>query len=118
MQEADISDDEKISVLTLSIKQLDLRDKIKSMFTKPSKAGRKMIDFDVRNSVWLFYHNHSTPSTITSRPAKLKLNDKPKIQTGLSFTDSTNIATNKRGNKFYESLWMIQDDTIKNSPNS
>lgn len=114
LQEADISDDEKISVLTLSIKQLDLRDKIKSMFTKPSKAGRKMIDFDVRNSVWLFYHNHSTPSTITSRPAKLKLNDKPKIQTGLSFTDSTNIATNKRGNKFYESLWMIQDDTIKN----
>ena len=105
--EADISDDEKLSVLTLSMKQLDLQKKMKSMFSKPTKSGRKAIDITIRQSVWQFWHDHSSPSTITSRPAKLKLSDKAKIQTSLSFLDSTSIITNKR----HQILRVNVDDT-------
>ena len=65
-----------------------------------------------RNKIWDFWHQNSTPSTLTSRPARLKLNDKAKIQTNLQFADTTTISTNKRGIKFYEAPWMIHEKAI------
>ena len=72
-----------------------------------------MTDLLTRKNVWDFWHKTSTQSTLTSRPAKLKLSDKPKIQTHLQFCDAAIITNNRRGTKFYESPWMILEKPIR-----
>ena len=79
---------------------------------KPTKSGRKLTPIETRRAVWDFWHNNSTTSTITSRPAKLKLSDKPKIQNGLSFMDSVTLIE-QRHRTFCQSIWMITTLTLK-----
>jgi len=50
---------------------------------------------------------------LTSRPAKLKISNKPHIQVNLNFTEATIITTNKRGNRFYEAPWKILEKPIQ-----
>ena len=54
-----------------------------------------------------FWDNNSSQSTLTFRPAKLKVSDKNKIQIHLDFVDSVKIVQNKRKFNFYESQWVI-----------
>ena len=50
---------------------------------KPTKSGRKMTSLETKQVVWKFWHDKSTHSTLMSGPARLKVSDKGKIQTGL-----------------------------------
>ena len=62
---------------------------------------------------WDFWHKHRTISTLTTRPAKLRISDRPKIQENFSFIDTVKVVTNERNIKLYESLWMLLEKTIR-----
>ena len=79
---------------------------------KPTKSGRKLTPLVTRQAIWDYWHKKSTPSTITSRPAKLKLTDKPCIQTSLDFVDTVRIIQ-QRNVSFYENIWSITNETVK-----
>ena len=49
-------------------------------------CGRSLLPINARKSVWDFWYAMSSASTLSSRPAKLKFADRPKIQLGLKLT--------------------------------
>ena len=69
---------------------------------KPTKFGRKMTSLETRQVVWRFWHYKSTHSILMSRPARLKVSDKGKIQTSLDFVSTVNTVSKKREISFYE----------------
>ena len=71
-----------------------------------SRAGQKRTPFATRKIVWDFYHTNSTASTNTSRPAKLRVADRPAIQYDLDFVDTTSVVKQRNRNLF-ESNWYI-----------
>lgn len=95
-----------VEVLLCSLKKLDIIDDVKSSLNVESSAGRKMTSFETRKLVWDFLHNNETPSTITSRSAKLKVAERANIQLGLDFCDTTHIVL-KRKKQFYENNWFM-----------
>ena len=80
---------------------------------KRTNSGRKMTPLAIRKRVWDFWHKNSTPSTITSRPAKLKVSDRHHIQSGLDFVDTATEII-QRNRVFKLSHWFIMNDTLKN----
>ena len=106
---------DELDVLLLVAKQCGLTPILKNYFIhRPTKnAGRKLTLLETRQKVWALYHAESSPSTITNRPAKLKLTNRSRIQSDLTFMDSVQITENKRKIKFYESIWMILNKTIR-----
>ena len=79
---------------------------------KPTKSGRKQTPLVTRQATWDDWHKKSTTSMITSRPAKLKLTDKPLIHTSLDFVDTVKIIQ-QRNVSFYENIWSIRNQTVK-----
>ena len=65
-----------------------------------------------RLKVWEYWHCNSYASTLTSRPAQLRLSDKAKIQAGLEFVDTITIIM-KRNKPFYQSHWFITNKMVK-----
>ena len=111
IEQLNLSDEDQVDVITLSLKKLNLLDVLQFQ-RKPTKAGRKVTPMTVRKSVWEFWHGNSTASTITSRPAKIRVTDKRKIQAGLNFVDTATIIQQRNIN-FYESHWYIVNVTYK-----
>ena len=101
---------ETLDVVILSLNRLALTKThiIEALIDKPSniKCGRKLTPLDTRKQVWNYWHNKSTHSTLTSRPAKLKITDRCKIQSDLELVDTTNIIV-QRGKQYYESNWKM-----------
>ena len=106
-----LNKDDKLEVVTLSLKQLGLLDQIRFQ-RKPTTAGRMLTPFTTRMMVWKFWHEKSIPSTITSRPAKQRVSEKSKIQAGLDYVDTISIIR-QRNRHFYESNWYITNETFK-----
>ena len=104
--------EDQVDILELLMRNLGLQNEF-SRPTKPTKAGRKLTPMNVRIKVWEFWHVMSDVSTNTSRPAKLKVGDKPKIQEGLEFISSVSVMENKRHKQFYQSTWQILNKTYK-----
>ena len=104
----DLPEDEQVHILKQSLKRMKKLDKV--VCTKPTRRGRKQISFETRKSVWDFWHSQSQPSMLTSRPAKLRVSSKPKIQINLEFVDSTNVIKQRKA-FFYESNWFIIQTT-------
>ena len=50
-------------------------------------------------------------STLTNRPAQLRVTSKPKIQHDLAFNDSVWLSKNKRNIEMYQNLWDITVET-------
>ena len=111
VKEWSISTNDQMDVIDLALKQLNLRDHFE-LIRKPTKSGRKLTSLDVRKTVWDFWHNESSASTITSKPAKLKVNDKPKILSSLQFVDTVNIIKQRNVN-YYENIWFITTLTFR-----
>ena len=68
-------------VIEYVVQRLELTDVFDKK--KPTKSGRKMTSLETKQVVWKFWHDKSTHSTLMSGPARLKVSDKGKIQTGL-----------------------------------
>ena len=113
IEDWDISSSDQVDVITLLIKKLGLSKTFLEETRKPTRAGRRMIHFEDREKVWRFWHENSIQSTLTSRPATLRVSDKRKIQSQLDFVETTTIIVNKRKQKFYQSHWHIANLTIK-----
>ena len=106
-----LNDNDNIEVMTLALKKLNLLDRL-DFSKKPSKAGRKELSLEIRECVWKYWHSNSTASTLTSKPAKLRVSEKKKIQNRLNFVDTTSIIQ-QRNRSFYLSNWFIINITIK-----
>ena len=106
--------EEQESVLEAALKKLHLYDHINKQKIKNKRVtGRQMTSLEIRKKVWTFWHNRATPSTITSQPSKLRVDDKPKIQTNLDFVDTCSVIT-QRNCFFYESNWFVVQETLHN----
>ena len=112
VKDLQLSENDTIDVICLSLKKLGIFDKIHSFCRKPTKVGRKLTPISTRSLVWNFWHKNSLQSTITSRPASLRVTDKSKIQGELEFADTTVIVM-KRKCQFYQSHWFITNHTHK-----
>ena len=88
---------------TLLLKNIGLPGKFRFL-KKPTKSGRKLTPLVTRQAIWDYWHKKSTPSTITSRQAKLKLTNKPRTQTSPDFVDTVSIIQ-QRNVSFYENIW-------------
>ena len=100
-----------IEVVKLSLSQQGILECLQSE-RKPTRTGRSKIPVETRKNAWDFWHGKATESTLTSRPAKLRVIDKNKIQCGLEFLSSVNIIT-QRNREFYESCWLTVDVPYK-----
>ena len=100
-----LSKSDQLQFIELALPQLSLQVSFK-LRRRPTKAGSCLTPLEVREAVWDFWHRESTASTLTSRPAKLKVTDKPKIQSNLRFIDTVNIIK-QRNQNFYENIWFV-----------
>ena len=55
---------------------------------------------------------NTSESTITARPAKMRVKNKPQTQVGLGFSDVVNINI-QRNREFYQDQWKIMSLTAK-----
>ena len=97
-----------MEVLILSLKQLDLS---KTFISNYSSCGRRVAELNVRQAVWIFWHENSMPSTLTTRLAKLRISKKPKLHTGLQYVDTVNVVT-KCKIRFYENICTLQQKPL------
>ena len=65
-----------VDVVILSLKNLGFRDQVEKALDRIETKDRKMTNFETRKLIWDFFHSNATPSTITSRPAKLKVSER------------------------------------------
>ena len=97
--------EDHVKVLVLAMKNLGILDK--SIFLrKPAKSGRKLAYLMTRQEVWKFWHDQFIPSTNTQQIAKLRVIDKPRIQSNLEYV-STVITVQQRNRVFYQSIHQI-----------
>lgn len=102
-EHVDISDHAEI--IKLVIKKLELKQA--NLMNKQRSLGLYS-DLDKRTSCWEFWHSVTTPSTLTSRPALLKVGTRPRIQCDLEFpSPGVEQVTNKRGVRSYQACWRI-----------
>lgn len=111
IQEYGLSIPEQVEVMTLSLKQLGIYEKIK-FERKPTKKGRNITPFETRKKVWEFWHENSTESTNTTSLAKLRQTDKSHIQANLDFVSTVSIIR-QRNRLFYQSICKTVQVTYK-----
>ena len=105
----DLTEDDEFDMLKMTLRQLGHLHKFRK---NENVKGRKITPLASRKAVWKFWHDKSHPSTITSRPAKLKVSERNKIQEGLDFVDTvTSISQGKR--YFFLSHWFITAEPLK-----
>ena len=85
ISELDLSKEDQVDVISLSLKKLGLMDKI-NFTRKPTKSGQKLTPLHFRKAAWDFWHAKSTASTLTSRPAKLKQQTNPEYKLALTLS--------------------------------
>lgn len=105
---------DQVEAIQLSLSNLGLLKELIEFNRKPTKAGRKLTPLEVRRVVWNFWHSseNTSESTLTSRPAKIRVENKPHIQVGLTFADTVEIIT-QRNHNFYQGQWKIINLTCK-----
>ena len=109
------SSDDELDSMILSLKKLDLIEKMKERLNDhkvDSKGGRKRTPFQTCNGIWKFWHRNATTSTITSRPAKLRIGNRPKLQNGLPFIDTVEFKKVRNVDHF-QSQWLILNKTYR-----
>ena len=102
---------DQIEVFDLAIRQLKLMDYFKLRKIQVN-GGRKLTPLRIRSDAWTFWHDQSTPSTLSTQKAKLRVSDKPKLHSGLSFVDTYSVIQQRNVN-FYENLWYTTTLTYR-----
>ena len=69
-----LSVDDQVDVLTLTLKQLNILDRFKFL-RKPTRKGCSLLPRATRVAVWEFWHEHCFESTNTTQLAKLRVTD-------------------------------------------
>ena len=102
-----MSIDDRVEVVSSVLDKLGLHRNFQ-IPRKPTKAGRKLTSLETRQKVWQFWHDNSTQSTLSSKPARLPVQDKPKIQTSLQFKDCV-LQKSKRGISSLVTTWQTTE---------
>ena len=114
---SNLEDADKVNAVVNAVKKLYLVDQLKTKLnirlSNRKNSGRSLTSLETRQLVWDFWHSSSSAPTNTTRPARLKVFAKPKIQTNLSFNSSTSLFRNKRNSEMYQSVWYIISNTFK-----
>ena len=110
IKEFEISKDDQVDVITLALKQLGILDRIQ--FFKKSRKGRSVTPFHVREAIWIFWHENSKESTNTNQIAKLRVNNKSHIQSGLEFV-STITLIKQRNRDFFQNIYKTVNIPFK-----
>ena len=77
-----LPEDDQVAVMALALTQLGLYDQVRFLH-KLTKAGCKLTNLLMQQAIWKFWHYNSVESTNTKQIAKLRVTDKPHIQTNL-----------------------------------
>ena len=77
-----------------------------------STPGTRLTSLEKRMSVWKFYHDYSTPSTNTSRPARLRVDEKKLLHQDLQFVDTCCQVT-IRCRDYYENHWFVLNTVLR-----
>ena len=93
------------------MKQLNFIAQIRFL-QKPTKRGRTHLTIKQQQTVWEFWHQHSTEATNTNQIAKLGVTDKSSIQAGLEFA-KTVTTIQQRNRDFYQSIVKIVEKTFR-----
>ena len=107
--------EDDMSVIILKLKQAGIYKKIENVVKNKEthRAYESGIKLETRQHIWDFWHSVSTVSTLTSRPAKLRTSDRPKIQNDLTYHDTVKIIKNKRNVDLFQSPWMIFNKPVR-----
>ena len=107
---AELPELDQIEVMDLAIRRLNLKGYFR--VRKVQDTGRKLTHLRIRSDCWSFWHRESTPSTLTTQKAKLRVSAKPRLHTGLSFVDTYSVIQ-QRNRNFYENLWYTTTLTFR-----
>ena len=102
-----LSVDDQVDVLTLTLKQFSVLDRSKFL-RKRTRKGHSLLPRATCVAVWEFWHEHCFESTNTTQLAKLRVTNRNKIQTNLEFSPSVTIVK-QRNKQFYQSIWKIAE---------
>ena len=98
IREYHLTQEDQVEVLALAMKNLGILDK--SIFLrKPTKSGHKLTYLMTQQEVWKFWHDQPILSTNTQQIAKLRVINKPRIQSNLEYV-STVITVQQRNRAF------------------
>ena len=76
------------------------------------RRGRKQTKLQTRKVVWDFWHKMSQETSDTQRPAKLRVTNRSRLQSDLTFPPSVKIST-QHNRDFFESMWRITYHTYQ-----
>ena len=100
-------------ILTSLFKRFGISNVHLKKTVREETRGRKQLPLETRQAIWEFWYNNSSTSTITSRPAKNRVDSIPKSQQGLQYHDGVKKVINKRNVELFESPWMIVQETVR-----
>ena len=113
LDELNLDDDEMIEVMFATLKRMGFKNSQLKSLRKEETRGRKITSLEERTKAWDFWHANSDASTLTSRPAKIRVDRVPKLQQGLKIHITPKEVTNKRGVELYESPWLLTNNTVR-----
>ena len=97
-----------VELVQLSLKQQELE--LKDMPKR--KNDQKRLAFTKKEAIWNFWHSVqcTSDSSLTFRPAKLRISHRPAIQGSLPFHHAHKVIK-QRGKSFFESQWKVTTET-------
>ncbi len=97
----------EVNVLKAVVKQLKLQTTIRF-------AGdfKPRMSSETRENVWRFWEAKSGKSTVTARPAKLRVTDKPKCQKDLEYASTVASIVTFRNRQFYQSIRKVTSSQL------
>ena len=107
----DLNETDQVDVINLALKKLSILDNFRCI-RRPTLAGRKLLPFDTRETVWKFWHDNTFESTNSNQTLKLRANEKPRVQSGLDFASSV-IIVQQRNRSFYQCIHRIAERPFK-----
>ena len=112
-KKANLNKEDEIVILTSLSERFGISNVDFKKTMREETRGRKQLPLETRQAIWEFWYNNSSTSTITSRPAKNRVDSIPKLQQGLQYHDGVKEVINKRNVEIFESPWMIVQETVR-----
>ena len=114
LADAEINSEEELEVIVSSLRRCIKNKYLKNILNlKDETRGRKQTPMVECTNIWKFWHENSESSTLTSRPAKIRVNMVPNIQNDLKFDSGVKQVINKRKIKMLVSPWLLTNGTVR-----
>ena len=82
----EIDSEEELELLMSALRRLGIKSNgLNKIINKEETRGRKVTSKEERTNIWNFWHENTESSTLTSKPATIRVDMVPKIQNDLEF---------------------------------